>query len=84
MALVRSELAGLTGAPDLVGTVQVDVTGGAAGDRSAWAAFDGGGLTDVGAGPAGAPDATLTLTDADARAVLVGELDRASPSCRGG
>ena len=67
--------ADLVGPATLTGTVQVDVTGGPDGDVVLWLSFDGGRLTGTGAGPAGSPDATLTLGAADARAVATGALD---------
>lgn len=74
-AAVRAELLELAGPPSLEGTVRVDVTGGADGDRSAHARFGGGRLLDLGPGTGVAPDATVTLTSEDARAVLAGDLD---------
>ncbi len=76
-ALVVDELAGVVGPTELAGTVQVDVTGTAGGDRSVWAVVDGGRLAGAGAGPAETPDATLTLSGADAEAVRSGDLDPA-------
>ena len=70
-----AELADLAGAPTLVGTLQVDVTGGAEGDVSVHALFDGGAIAAVGPGAVDAPDASLTLSAQDAQAVLDGDLD---------
>jgi len=74
-AVVVAELADLAGAPTLVGTLQVDVTGGAEGDVSVHALFDGGAIAAVGPGAVDAPDASLTLSAQDAQAVLDGDLD---------
>jgi len=72
---VREELSGLRGAPTLSGTVQVDVTGGPDGDVPVHAVLAAGRLVDAGPGPAADADAVLTLTAADARAVVAGHLD---------
>jgi len=72
---VRDGLAGLTGASTLSGTVQVDVTGGTAGDVSVHAVLDAGRLAAAGPGPADGADATMTLSEEDARAVVAGHLD---------
>ena len=80
---VRDGLAGLTGASTLSGTVQVDVTGGTAGDVSVHAVLDGGQVTAIGAGAATDPDAVLTLTAADAGAVVAGTLDPSVAFMRG-
>jgi putative sterol carrier protein len=74
-AVVRDELVGLVGPTTLVGSVQVDVSGGPDGDRSLHVEFDTGRVTDAGSGPCDAPDTTLSLTHGDARAVLSGELE---------
>ncbi len=74
-AAVRAELVGLAAPPSLEGTLRVDVTGAPDGDRTAHARFGGGRLTDVGPGAGEGPDATVTLTFEDARAVLGGDLD---------
>jgi len=73
--VTRAELAGVVGAPTLVGTLQVDVTGGADGDVAVHIVFDAGAVVGAGPGPAEDPDATLTLTAADAQAVVAGDLD---------
>ena len=74
-ALAGGEAAGLHGPPTLEGTVVVEVTGGGAGDVTGHATFAGGELVDSGSGAVPGADLTLTLTDADARAVVTGELD---------
>jgi len=74
-AAVRAELDGLVAPPSLEGTLRVDVTGAPGGDRTAHARFGGGRLTDIGPGAGEGPDATVTLTFEDARAVLGGDLD---------
>ena len=74
-ALAGDEAGGLSGPPTLEGTVVVEVTGGGAGDVSGHATFAGGRLVGSGAGPVEGPDLTLTLTDADARALVTGALD---------
>ena len=74
---VAGELAGLEGPSSLTGSVQVEVTGGPDGDRGVHAELDGGRLVALRPGPAPSPDAVLTLTDADARAVVDGQLDPA-------
>ena len=74
-AAVRLEFADVAGPSTLAGTVGIEVTGGADGDRAVQAAFDGGRLTTVGPGPADGPDATVTVSGEDVRAVLDGDLD---------
>ncbi len=51
------------------------MVGGPGGDATGHATFSGGRLVGGGAGPVDAPDLTLTLSDADARAVVSGDLD---------
>ena len=80
---VADELAGLEGPSSLTGSVQVDVTGGPDGDVGVHAVLDGGRLVALRPGPTPAPDAVLTLTDADARAVVDGQLDPAVAFMRG-
>jgi len=75
VAAVTEEAADLTGPPSLTGTVLVEVTGGPDGDTSVHAVFSDGRLVASGTGGAPTVDLTLTLTDADARAVLSGTLD---------
>ncbi len=72
---VRAELVDLAGPPSLGGTVRFDVTGGPDGDRSAHATFGLGRITELGPGTGDRPDATVTLTAEDARAMLAGDLD---------
>ena len=74
-ALAGGQATGLSGPPTLEGTVVVEVTGGEAGDVVGHASFAGGKLVGSGSGAVEGPDLTLTLTDADARAVVAGELD---------
>ena len=74
-ALAGAEAADLHGPPTLEGTVVVEVTGGDAGDAAAHATFAAGRLVGSGSGTVPGADLTLTLTDADARAVVAGELD---------
>jgi hypothetical protein len=74
-ALAGGEVADLTGPPTLEGSVVVEVTGGESGDVAGHAEFAGGRLVGSGPGAVAAPDLTVTLTDDDARAVVVGELD---------
>jgi putative sterol carrier protein len=75
VAAVHGALSGLAGGPALSGTVQVDVTGGAGGDVTCRVRFEDGTLVEVAEGGADGADAVLTLTDADAHAVLAGDLD---------
>jgi hypothetical protein len=80
---VRAGFDGLDGPDALTGSVRVDVTGGPDGDLSMYADFDRGHLTGAGAGSGAGtgtgvgsgPAATLSLTAADAWAVLAGDLD---------
>ena len=74
-ALAGGEAADLHGPPTLEGTVVVEVTGAEAGDVAGHATFAGGRLVRSGSGTVPDADLTLTLTDADARAVVAGELD---------
>ncbi|MGD0882433.1 MAG: SCP2 sterol-binding domain-containing protein [Acidimicrobiales bacterium] len=74
-AAVRPELAGIEGPSSLSGTVQVDVTGGDGGDASCHLEFAGGRLVDAGPGGSNGADATLTVSEGDARDILVGRLD---------
>lgn len=75
LTAAAAEGSGATGPPTLTASVVVEVTGGAEGDAVAHAVFDGGCLVGSGAGTLPSPDVTLTLTDADAQAVLSGALD---------
>ncbi len=75
VADAATEAAGLTGPPSLTGSVVVEVTGGPEGDTAVQAVFAEGRLVEAGIGTAPAADLVLTLTDADARAVLSGALD---------
>ncbi|HEY5110663.1 MAG TPA: SCP2 sterol-binding domain-containing protein [Acidimicrobiales bacterium] len=75
LAAAAAESSGACGPPSLGGSFVVEVTGGTEGDAAAHAVFDEGRLVGSGAGTVPSPDVTLTLTDADARAVLSGELD---------
>ena len=68
-------VAGMSGPPTCTGAVVVEVTGGEDGDAAGHAVFADGRLVEAGAGPVPSPEITLTVTDADARAVLSGELD---------
>jgi len=74
---VAAELAELRGPGSLTGSVQVDVTGGPDGDVGVHAELAGGRLVALRPGPAASPDAVLTLADADARAVVNGDLEPA-------
>jgi len=67
-------LDGLEGADTLAGVVQVDVTDGTDGDASLHAEFEHGRLVGLVAGPGDAPDTTVSLSVADARAVVDGAL----------
>jgi len=82
-AAVQAATTGLIGPATLSGTVQVDVTGGPDGDVSVHAVLDGGQVTAIGAGAATDPDAVLTLTAADAGAVVAGTLDPSVAFMRG-
>ena len=75
LAEVAVEVDGVSGPPTLTGSVVVEVTGGPDGDASIHAVFAEGHLVASGAGSVPSPDVTLTLTDADARAVVAGGLD---------
>ena len=75
VAAAAAEASGLTGPPSLTAVVEVEVTGGPDGDVSVHAVFADGHLVASGTGGASTADLTLTLTDADARAVLSGALD---------
>ena len=75
LAEVAVEVDGISGPPTLTGSVVVDVTGGPGGDASIHAVFADGHLVGSGAGSLPSPDVTLTVTDADARAIVAGELD---------
>jgi putative sterol carrier protein len=75
LAAVAAEWSGACGPPTLGGSFVVEVTGGTEGDAAVHAVFDEGRLEGSGAGTMPSPDVTLTLTDADARAVVSGELD---------
>jgi len=55
--------------------VVVEVTGGPEGDLAGHATFADGGIVGSEAGPVDDPDLVLTLTDADARAIVAGDLD---------
>ena len=72
-----AEGAGIAGPSTLNGAVVVEVTGGPEGDAVAHVVFADGRLAASGPGAVPSPDVTLTLTDADARAVLSGDLDLA-------
>jgi len=74
-AAAAAEMAGVTGPPTLSGTVDVEVTGGPDGDVAGHVVFAGGRLVASGPGAATGADATLTLTDVDARAVATGDLE---------
>jgi len=80
---VRSEAGGLEGPPTVSGTVQVDVTGTADGDTVVHVTFDLGRLVAAGVGPVDEPDAVISLSEEDARAVLVGMLDPSVAFMRG-
>jgi len=82
-ALAADEASGLHGPPTLAGTVVVEVTGADAGDRAGHAIFAEGALVDAGPGTVAGADLTLTLTDADARAVVAGDLDPSVAFMRG-
>ena len=69
-AVAGGEAADLHGPPTLEGTVVVEV-----GDVAAHAMFAGGRIVGSGSGTVPGADLTLTLTDADARALVAGELD---------
>jgi len=56
-------------------TVEMAVLGVAGGDVRYHRSYRGGRVVDAGLGPAGAPDVTFTLPQADAREVLAGRLD---------
>jgi putative sterol carrier protein len=75
LTAAATEGSGAIGPLTLTASVVVEVTGGAEGDAVAYAVFDKGCLVGSGAGTVPSSDVTLTLTDADARAVLSGELD---------
>jgi hypothetical protein len=75
LAAVREGLVGLEGPPTLDGTVQVDVPDDPDGTLVLVLGFESGRLVEVAAGPAPDADATLTLSAADAQAVLSGDLD---------
>ena len=70
-----TEASGASGPPTLTASVVVEVTGGADGDVVVHGVFDVGCLVGSGAGTVPSPDVTLTLTDADARLILSGELE---------
>jgi len=70
-----ADAADLTGPPSLTGSVVVEVTGGPDGDAAVRAVFSEGRLVGSGTGSTRSADLTLTLTDADARAVVSGALD---------
>lgn len=72
-----AEGASIAGPPTLTGAVVVEVTGGPEGDAVAHVVLADGRLASSGPGAVPSPDVTLTLTEADARAVLSGELDLA-------
>ena len=72
-----AEVTGVSGPPTCTGSVVVEVTGGVDGDAAGHAVFAEGRLVEAGAGPVPSPEVTLTVTDADARAVLSGDLDPA-------
>ena len=65
----------LVGSESLSGTIEVVITGGAEGDSVVHVEFVQGRLTGAGLGTAAPADATLTMSEADARAVLTGDLD---------
>jgi len=71
----RAEVADLVGPTTLSGVLQVDVTGGVEGDSVVHVTFDVGRLVGAGAGPVDGPDAVVSLSDEDARAVVAGALD---------
>ena len=73
--LAGAEAEGVHGPPTLQGTVVVEVTGGPEGDLAGHATFADGGIVGSEAGPVDDPDLVLTLTDADARAIVAGDLD---------
>ncbi len=75
VATMVAESGDLAGPSTLSGRIQVDVTGGDAGDAALSLEFAGGKLVGGAMGPGDAPDAVLTLTDVDAQAVLAGDLD---------
>ena len=75
--LAGAEAEGVHGPPTLQGTVVVEVTGGPEGDLAGHATFADGGIVGSEAGPVDDPDLVLTLTDADARAIVAGDLDPA-------
>ena len=77
LAAAAAEGSGIVGPPTLSASILVEVGGGAGGDGIAHMVFDGGRLVASGPGTVPSPDATLTLADADARAVLSGQLDLA-------
>ena len=65
----------LVGSESLSGSIEVVVTGGAEGDVVVHIEFAQGRLTGARLGAASPADVTLTLSDADARNVLSGDLD---------
>ncbi len=65
----------LVGSESLSGSIEAVITGGAEGDVVVHIEFAQGRLTGAGLGAASPADVTLTLSDADAGAVLSGELD---------
>ena len=65
----------LVGSESLSGTIEVIVTGGVEGDAVVHLEFTQGRLTSAGLGADAPANATLTLSDADARSVLTGDLD---------
>ena len=65
----------LVGSESLSGSIEVVVTGGVEGDVVVHVEFAQGRLTGAGLGAASPADVTLTLSDADARNVLSGDLD---------
>lgn len=77
VAAAAAEVADTTWPPSLNCTVVVEVTGGVDGDVAIHGRFAGGSLVAGGFGPTDAPDLTLTVSDADARAVLTGALEPA-------
>lgn len=77
MAAAAAEVAGQAWPTSLTCTVVVEVTGGADADVAVHGRVADGSLVASGLGPTDAPDLTLTVSDADARALLTGALEPA-------
>jgi alkyl sulfatase BDS1-like metallo-beta-lactamase superfamily hydrolase len=70
-----AELVGTGAAPGATGSLQVVLTGAPDGDAKWHARLDDGVVTEAALGTAPAPDLTLTLSYADATAMVAGDLD---------